>query len=69
LEEENFTTEEIDKTKKKKTNKKQQKIEVSPTLNFVISTYYKGTGIETVLQKLEKNLDEASVSTSEISNI
>ena len=69
LEDENFTTEELDNTKKKKTKKKQQKIEVSPTLNFVISTYYKGTGIETVLQKLEKYIDEASLSTSEINNI
>ena len=69
LEEENFTTEELDKTKKKSVKKKKQKIEVSPTLNFVISTYYKGTGIEVVLQKLEKYIDDASLSTSDVNNI
>ncbi len=69
LEDENYTVEEIDTPKKKKTKKKKQNVEVSPTLNFVISTYYKGTGIETVLQKLENYIDEASSSASEINNI
>ena len=42
---------------------------VSPTLNFVISTYYKGTGIENVLKNLEKYIDDASHDTNEINNI
>ena len=70
LEDENFTTEELGETEKKKSTKKnKKKIEVSPTLNFVISTYYKGTGIEVVLQKLENYIDDASLSTSDINNI
>ena len=43
-------------SKSKRKNKKD--IEVSPLLNFVISTYYKGTGIEEVLKKLEKYVEE-----------
>ena len=67
LEEDNFTTQEIGKTSKKRKKKKEQM--TSPTLNFALSTYYKGTGIETVLQKLEKYIDESDLSTSEINNI
>ncbi len=52
--------EEIDiKTKKKKSKNKTENAKVSPTLNFVIGMYYKGTGIEEVLKKLEKGLDDA----------
>ena len=57
--EENFTIQEIGKNTKK-FKKKGKDIQVSPTLNFVVSTYYKGTGIETVLQKLEKYIDESN---------
>ena len=32
---------------------------ISPKINMVISTYYKGTGIEEVTKKLEEYLDEA----------
>ncbi len=69
LEKENFLEEEISTTSKKKNKKRKQDIEVSPTLNFVISTYYKGTSIETVLQKLEKYIDEFALQKSEINNI
>ena len=69
LDEKNYTVEEIGKANKKSTKRKKQDIEVSPTLNFVISTYYKGTGIETVLQKMEKYIDDFDVSKSEVSNI
>ena len=69
LEDENFSTEEIEKTKRKKSKKKQQKVEVSPTLNFVISTYYKGTGIEAVLKKLENYIDDMTLTKNEINNI
>ena len=49
--------------------KKIENIEVSPSLNFVVATYYKGTGIEEVLKKLEKYLDEASKEESQINSI
>ena len=68
LSEENFTTEELDKPKRGKTKKRRQDIVVSPTLNFVISTYYKGTGIEKVLKDLETYLDDAN-NVNEINNI
>ena len=52
--------EEIDiKTKKKKSKNKVKTVQVSPKLNFLIGTYYKGTGIEEVLKKLEKGLDDS----------
>ena len=44
-------------------------IEGSQKLNFVVSTYYKGTGIEKVLQSLETYIDSASHNFSEINNI
>ena len=40
-----------------------------PKLNFVISSYYKGTGLEEVLKKLENYLDNADSEESEINNI
>ncbi len=41
----------------------------SPKLNFVISSYYKGTGLEEVLKKQEEYLDQADRSESDITNI
>lgn len=41
----------------------------NPKLNFVISSYYKGTGLEEVLKKLEEYLDHADADESEITNI
>lgn len=40
-----------------------------PVLNFVISSYYKGTGLEEVLKKLEEYLDNAQNNESDITNI
>lgn len=40
-----------------------------PKLNFVISSYYKGTGLEEVLKKLEEYLDQADSTESDITNI
>ena len=40
-----------------------------PKLNFAISTYYKGTGLEEVLKKLEEYLDNADKNESDITNI
>lgn len=66
----NFEVKEIEEEgKKKKRKKKKEDIEVSPSLNFAVATYYKGTGIEEVLKKMEKHLDEASKEESKINNI
>jgi diguanylate cyclase (GGDEF)-like protein len=51
---------------KKETDNKEVAI---PKLNFVISSYYKGTGLEEVLKKLEEYLDHADVQESDITNI
>lgn len=72
LRDDNTGFEEIEldaKKKAKKKKKKKEDIEVSPSLNFVIATYYKGTGIEEVLKKMEKYIDEASKEESQINNI
>ena len=67
----NDVEQEIDlKTKRRKRkSKKSEEIEVSPSLNFAVATYYKGTGIEEVLKKMENYLDEASSKESRINNI
>ena len=46
-----------------------EKITVSPRLNFALSTYYKGTGLEEVLKKLEEYIDSADKSESDITKI
>ena len=40
-----------------------------PKLNFVISSYYKGTGLEELLKKEEEYLDSADPNESDITNI
>ncbi len=42
---------------------------VTPKLNFALSTYYKGTGLEEVLRKLEEYIDNAGDKESDITNI
>ena len=42
---------------------------VSAKLNFVLTTYYKGTAIENVTKKLEEYLDNADKNESDINNI
>ena len=59
-------------TESPKNKKLKEKIKgqvVSPKLNFVLSSYYKGTGLEEVLKKLEEYLDTASKDESNITNI
>ena len=56
----------LDVKKTKKGNKEDVAI---PRLNFVISSYYKGTGLEEVLKKLEEYLDNADPNESDITNI
>ena len=57
------------KEQKKRKKKKREEMVVSPSLNFAVAKYYKGTGIEEVLKKMEKHLDEASKEESQINNI
>lgn len=69
-----LTPEETEKLNlnEKMVNKKNSKEEVDvaiPRLNFVISSYYKGTGLEEVLKKLEEYLDKADPNESDITNI
>ena len=42
---------------------------VSPKLNFVITTYYKGTALECVHKKLEEYIDEADINEADINII
>ena len=57
----NYSEQEIVENKKTTKPKKKSKkdIEVSPLLNCVLSTYYKGTGIEEVLKKLENYVEDS----------
>ncbi len=52
----------------KKINKKLQEFAM-PKINFVISSYYKGTGLEEILKKLEEYLDHTDPTESDITNI
>lgn len=65
----NFEEVEIDGTKNKKKKSELEKAQVSPKLNFVLTTYYKGTGMEEVLKKLEQYIDNASKSENDITCI
>ncbi len=70
--EENIEEEYINKkdnTKKSNKNENKKIQFATPKLNFVISSYYKGTGLEEVLSKLEQYLDNANKNESEINNI
>ena len=49
--------------------KENKKMEVCPKLNFTLSTYYKGTGLEEVLKKQEEYLDNCDANESNITNI
>lgn len=68
LTEEEIETLNLEVKTKKKTAKDMQEVAV-PRLNFVISSYYKGTGLEEVLKKLEEYLDTANSNESDITNI
>ena len=50
-------------------NSKCDGMTAKPKLNFVISSYYKGTGLEEVLKKEEEYLDHADINESDITNI
>lgn len=63
----NDLKEKIEKTPIVLENDEKQK--AIPKLNFAISTYYKGTGLEEILKKLEEYLDNADKNESDITNI
>ena len=48
---------------------KEQPMKVKAKLNFVLTTYYKGTGMEEVLKKLEQYVDNADKSENDITCI
>ena len=58
--------EENEKDTKKK---KKQVVITHPKLNFILTTYYKGTALEVVLKKLEEYLDTAKLDESDINQI
>ena len=47
----------------------QEEKSASPKLNFVVSTYYKGTGLEQLNKKLEEYIDSADKKESQINYI
>ena len=52
-----------------KEKSKKKEIFMRPRTNFVIATYYKGTGLEEVTKKLEEYLDIADKKESNINCI
>ena len=69
LTEQEIETLNMEVNSKKKLGKELVKDIAIPRLNFVISSYYKGTGLEEVLKKLEEYLDNADSNESDITNI
>ena len=58
---------EITKTEEKNSKKKKEKMFAQ--MNFVLTTYYKGTGLEEVTKKLEEYLDDCDKDESNINCI
>lgn len=68
--EENFQTVDLDdEEKNEKNSRKKKRQQVNAKLNFVITTYYKGTGMEEVLKKLEQYLDSCDKNEHSITTI
>ena len=59
----------VEQKSKSNAKKKTKEIFASPTINFVLSTYYKGTGLESVTKKLEEYLDDCDAKESNINCI
>ena len=66
---ENNGIEEIEIEAIDRKKKKEEPIKVNAKLNFVLSTYYKGTGMEEVLKKLEQYVDNADKDENDITCI
>ena len=68
--EEDFQEIDLEQADRKKENKKNTKPqEVNAKLNFVVTTYYKGTGMEEVLKKMEQYLDSCDKNENSITTI
>ena len=68
--EENFQEVELEDESKKGISTNKRKVQqVKAKLNFVITTYYKGTGMEEVLKKLEQYLDSCDKNENSITSI
>ena len=52
-----------------KQNEDEEEVGTYARLNFTISTYYKGTGLEEILKKQEEYLDNCDANESDITNI
>ena len=59
----------IIKGKKVRVREIKERQVASPKLNFVVSTYYKGTGLEQLNKKLEEYIDNAPKEESQINYI
>jgi len=59
----------VEQKSKTNTKKKTKEVFVSPKINFALSTYYKGTGLEAVTKKLEEYLDDCDIKESNINCI
>ena len=59
----------VEQKNKSNAKKKTKEVFASPTTNFVLSTYYKGTGLESVTKKLEEYLDDCDIKESNINCI
>ena len=57
------------KGKKVRIRETTERKEASPKINFVISTYYKGTGLEILTKKLEEYIDSADKAENQINYI
>ena len=66
---ENKGIEEIEIEAIDRKKKKEESIKVKAKLNFVLTTYYKGTGMEEVLKKLEQYVDNAEKTENDITCI
>lgn len=66
---ENKEIEEIEIEAIDRKKKKEKTIKVKAKLNFVLTTYYKGTGMEEVLKKLEQYVDNADKNENDITCI
>ena len=67
---EDFEEIDIEEQPKRVVNNKNKKIQqVNAKLNIVVTTYYKGTGMEEVLKKLEQYIDNADKSENDITVI
>ena len=59
----------IIKGRKVRVKEYKEQTSASPKINFVISTYYKGTGIEQLTKRLEEYIDNADKQENQINYI